>query len=175
MTARTDAAHDDARAPACHLSTQPPARFRSRLLVGLGEEALRFAWLRATFAALTADSANTTGRDRAVAALRMYCARAVIEEIEDAIVRIESGTYGTCQSCHRPISLERLEMIPHAGRCALCPAALTSSAARRSKPHVRHERDEEAGALVSLPVRFGGAPTPDRPPQTGEVMWQPNR
>jgi RNA polymerase-binding transcription factor DksA len=106
---------------------------------------LRFELLRATFTALTADSANTTDRDRAVAALRMFSARAVIEEIEDAIVRIESGTYGTCQSCHRPISLERLETIPHARCCASCPAAVG--------PRLRQECCEEAG-LASLPVRL---------------------
>ena len=176
VTIRTNAPHGGAVVAASQRRTVRLDAFRRRLLAGLEAEALRFELLRATFAALGADcSATTTGRDRAVAALRMYCARAVIEEIEDAIVRIESGTYGTCQSCHRPISLERLEMIPHAGCCAFCPAALTSFAARRSKPRLRHERGEEAGALASLPVRFGVASPRDRPLQTGEVTWQPNR
>jgi len=145
VTARTDASHDDTRA------TYPSPLLRSRLLVGLQEEVLRFAQLRATFTALTANPANTTGRDRAFAALRMYRARAVIEEIEDAILRMEGGTYGTCQVCHRPISLELLESDPHTRCCAFCPAPVTFSA-RPAGPRLRREHGEPAGPSAFLPV-----------------------
>ena len=131
MTARTDTSHGEALGAASHFLTHPPARLRSRLLAELRDEGVRFEVLRATFAALTADSAKATDRDRAVAALRMFGTRAVIEEIEDAIVRIETGRYGTCQSCLRPISLERLEMIPYTRCCAFCPAAAAFSVDRR--------------------------------------------
>lgn len=137
MTIRTNAPHGGAVVGTSQLLTVQLDAFRRRLLAGLEEEAFRFAQHRATVAALGADCcATTTGRERALAALHMYSARAVIEEIEDAIVRIESGSYGTCQSCQRPISLERLEMIPHARCCVFCPGAAASSAdhARRAAP-----------------------------------------
>jgi DksA/TraR C4-type zinc finger protein len=65
--------------------------------------------------------ADTTSRDRAIAALRLYRTREAVEEIEDALARLEDGAYGTCQSCDRPIPFERLEATPHVRFCALCP------------------------------------------------------
>ena len=43
-----------------------------------------------------------------------------IKEIDRALDRMEQGTYGTCESCGRAISVERLEAIPSASRCAAC-------------------------------------------------------
>jgi RNA polymerase-binding protein DksA len=44
----------------------------------------------------------------------------VLEEIEGALERIESGTYGICRTCGQPISEERLEAIPYATQCIDC-------------------------------------------------------
>lgn len=41
----------------------------------------------------------------------------VLAEIEAALKRIESGTYGTCTTCGREIALERLEAYPWASLC----------------------------------------------------------
>jgi len=41
----------------------------------------------------------------------------VITEIDDALARIEAGTYGTCASCGKPIAEERLDAIPYATLC----------------------------------------------------------
>lgn len=40
-----------------------------------------------------------------------------LEEIEDALARIAGGTYGECETCHKPIGKERLEAVPHARYC----------------------------------------------------------
>lgn len=40
-----------------------------------------------------------------------------IEEIEAALKRIETGEYGICQVCKKPIPEERLEVIPWANTC----------------------------------------------------------
>ncbi|MFQ6112767.1 MAG: TraR/DksA family transcriptional regulator [bacterium] len=40
--------------------------------------------------------------------------------IEQALERIEAGTYGLCQECENPISRERLEAVPHARLCITC-------------------------------------------------------
>src|SRR3990172_5052765 len=53
--------------------------------------------------------------------------RALYQQVEDALGRIEAGTYGTCQSCGCEIPFDRLEAIPYASSCAACAC---SSAAR---------------------------------------------
>ncbi|MFQ5824026.1 MAG: TraR/DksA family transcriptional regulator [bacterium] len=40
--------------------------------------------------------------------------------IDQALERIEQGTYGACQECGQPISRERLEAVPHARLCITC-------------------------------------------------------
>ena len=37
-----------------------------------------------------------------------------------ALVRLDTGTYGVCIACDRPIEPERLEVLPEADRCASC-------------------------------------------------------
>lgn len=45
---------------------------------------------------------------------------AELRQIEAALERIEKGEYGTCVNCGEPIPERRLEIIPHAARCARC-------------------------------------------------------
>jgi RNA polymerase-binding protein DksA len=40
--------------------------------------------------------------------------------LEDALVRIEKGTYGRCSECDKLIEKERLEAVPHAQQCLQC-------------------------------------------------------
>jgi RNA polymerase-binding protein DksA len=49
--------------------------------------------------------------------------RAQLRLVEDALERLEAGTYGTCRSCGRPIAAERLEAIPWAALCIDCARA----------------------------------------------------
>ena len=44
----------------------------------------------------------------------------VLAAIEEALSRIEEGTFGTCVRCGRAIAEERLEAIPYATRCIDC-------------------------------------------------------
>lgn len=41
-------------------------------------------------------------------------------QVESALGRIEDGSYGTCETCGKPIPLERLEALPFAGQCVAC-------------------------------------------------------
>lgn len=41
----------------------------------------------------------------------------ILEEIENALRRIEAGTYGVCVVCGRSIGEERLEAVPYATLC----------------------------------------------------------
>jgi DnaK suppressor protein len=40
-----------------------------------------------------------------------------LEEIDDALARIERGEYGICEECDQPIEIERLEALPTARLC----------------------------------------------------------
>jgi RNA polymerase-binding protein DksA len=51
-----------------------------------------------------------------------------ITDIDRAFDRIEEGTYGVCQGCGKAISIERLEAIPSAARCAQCQWAVERGA-----------------------------------------------
>jgi len=43
-----------------------------------------------------------------------------LDEISDALARLESGTYGLCQRCGRAIALARLRAVPAARHCVDC-------------------------------------------------------
>lgn len=40
--------------------------------------------------------------------------------IEEALARIEDGTYGRCEECGDTIGMERLRAVPHARLCIAC-------------------------------------------------------
>ncbi len=43
-------------------------------------------------------------------------------EVQQALARIDSGEYGTCENCGEEIARKRLEAIPHASLCIRCAA-----------------------------------------------------
>ena len=45
-----------------------------------------------------------------------------VRDIDDALIRIESGDYGFCETCDEPIDPRRLEASPAALRCVACEA-----------------------------------------------------
>jgi DnaK suppressor protein len=44
----------------------------------------------------------------------------LLEQVEAAIQKLQTGTYGVCQQCGQKISRERLEAIPYAAHCIGC-------------------------------------------------------
>jgi RNA polymerase-binding transcription factor len=44
----------------------------------------------------------------------------VLAAIEEALGRLDAGTYGSCVTCGRPIGDDRLEAIPYASQCIEC-------------------------------------------------------
>jgi RNA polymerase-binding protein DksA len=46
--------------------------------------------------------------------------RTELHRIENALRKLDAGTYGTCESCGNPIAPERLEAIPWAPTCIDC-------------------------------------------------------
>lgn len=47
-----------------------------------------------------------------------------IDELEDALDRLDAGDYGICEQCGRIISSERLEAVPETTRCAECESEI---------------------------------------------------
>jgi len=45
---------------------------------------------------------------------------AEIQQIRTALKHIESGSYGMCSTCSRPIGAERLAAVPSASTCIAC-------------------------------------------------------
>lgn len=51
----------------------------------------------------------------------------LLEEIDEALGRIEDGTYGQCTRCGKPLDEERLKAMPTAKYDAECQAAIEAS------------------------------------------------
>jgi DnaK suppressor protein len=47
-------------------------------------------------------------------------ALAAVEEIDQALRRVEDGSYGACERCHQPIPKPRLKALPFARLCVAC-------------------------------------------------------
>ena len=43
-----------------------------------------------------------------------------LEHLNQALSRIESGEYGICAKCEKPISIERLKAVPITTQCVAC-------------------------------------------------------
>ena len=46
--------------------------------------------------------------------------RDTLSDVEQALARMDAGTYGTCERCGQPIAEERLEALPAARLCMSC-------------------------------------------------------
>ena len=43
-----------------------------------------------------------------------------VKQIQDALGRVNAGSYGVCVSCGKPVGDKRLEAVPHAATCINC-------------------------------------------------------
>ena len=64
-----------------------------------------------------------TPAEHEVNGLVMRGAICALADIEAALGRIANGTYGHCVLCLQEISVERLEVLPHAATCLRCEGA----------------------------------------------------
>ena len=55
----------------------------------------------------------------------------LVDEIDDALRRIDNNKYGECEDCGNLIPPERLETIPHARRCVTCQGRSHGSSTNR--------------------------------------------
>jgi RNA polymerase-binding transcription factor DksA len=66
-----------------------------------------------------ADSSQVTAERGEVEALAGNL-RESLNDVEAALVKLEDGTFGTCEGCGQPISPDRLEAKPAAKLCMEC-------------------------------------------------------
>ena len=91
--------------------------FRRKLLSWRGalldesNETLQYLQEGAMLEADIADRASTEA-DRSLQLRTRDRARKLISKIDEALARIESGTYGKCEETREPINLQRLEARP---------------------------------------------------------------
>jgi RNA polymerase-binding transcription factor DksA len=67
--------------------------------------------------------AGTDNFDREFALSLVSNEQEGLYEIEEALKRLEAGTYGVCEMCDKLIAKERLEAVPFARRCIQCQSA----------------------------------------------------
>jgi DnaK suppressor protein len=56
--------------------------------------------------------------------------REKLNAIDDALMRIEDGTYGLCEECGKKIHKDRLKIMPFAKNCVACQSDLEKQAAK---------------------------------------------
>jgi len=66
-----------------------------------------------------ADTSQVTA-ERGEAEALAASLREALGEVERALVKLDAGTYGTCESCRQPINPARLEAKPAARLCIDC-------------------------------------------------------
>jgi len=44
----------------------------------------------------------------------------ILNRIDEALHKIDEGTYGVCENCEKPISQKRLKAVPYAKLCIKC-------------------------------------------------------
>ena len=94
-----------------------------------------------------------------------------LRQIDEAIQRLEEGTYGVCSECDETISEARLKALPFATVCRDCQAQREDElAARNARPSrffedappqaARERRSDKPARSWSAPVRAAAAPVP---------------
>jgi RNA polymerase-binding transcription factor DksA len=102
------------------LTKQQITTLRALLTEALVDHRRNLEYNDALASTITAATDDDVARDRETARLAADLARDGITDIEHALGRLGDDTYGTCETCQRPIPFERLEAIPQARHCVAC-------------------------------------------------------
>lgn len=78
--------------------------------------------------------AGTDNFDREFALSLVSSEQEALYEIEEALKRLEQGTYGLCGNCEKPIRKERLEAVPFARLCVQCQSQVEKDRRRPMQP-----------------------------------------
>ncbi len=91
--------------------------------------------------------AGTDNFDREFALSLVSNDQEALYEIEEALKRLEAGTYGLCEMCEKPIRKERLDAVPFTRLCVQCQSSAEKMQRRPVAPVATFSEsaDEEAG------------------------------
>jgi DnaK suppressor protein len=98
-----------------------PDRFRAMLLAERSGQEAVVADCEVTIAELTGQTDVDSLLEREMALAGAERAQAALDEIAAALDELSSGRYGRCTVCGNQIPEARLEVIPYARSCVLCP------------------------------------------------------
>ena len=88
-------------------------------VVGLDAEADVKNWREGGFDDDPADAGSASFERETAQSLSNH-ARGLLVQIDDALRRLDNGSYGTCESCGQRIENARLEALPYATLCMDC-------------------------------------------------------
>jgi DnaK suppressor protein len=121
----TDGAHDT-------IEELDSSTHRTLLVADRATTERRIVSLERDWSGIVESSAMTAGDDehdpegatiafeRAQIETLIEQARAHLDEIDDAIERVRTGSYGSCERCGQPIAAGRLEARPFSTTCITC-------------------------------------------------------
>ena len=107
--------------PSPHLGDEAVTLLRALLLCQVIQHADQAAECRVAVDELTGQLDSDSVLEREIAEASASRFDAAVREAEDALRRLDDGTYGICERCSAPIPYERLRVIPHARMCVTCP------------------------------------------------------
>lgn len=70
--------------------------------------------------ALTFNDPDTSDLDPGARMRALTTAKLILTDIDQALLRLDDGSYGLCVGCTEPIPIERLETVPYARHCVPC-------------------------------------------------------
>jgi DnaK suppressor protein len=117
MLAFQEASRTDAQ----HLTADELDRLRGRLLAESDLRSTQHAAHETAARQLRDLTDADSVLERELAQAGAQRAQEALAEIEDALARLDAGTYGRCEACGAPVPFERLEAIPSARFCVACP------------------------------------------------------
>jgi len=91
---------------------------------------------------------GTDNFDREFALSLVSSEQEALYEVEEALKRLELGSYGKCESCEKAIAKARLEAVPFARMCVRCQSQVERTVKRSQGPQptfaeLAEEGDEE--------------------------------
>lgn len=77
---------------------------------------------------------GTDNFDREFALSLVSSEQEALYEVEEALKRLETGSYGKCEGCEKPIARARLEAVPFARMCVQCQSQAEKTFKRAQGP-----------------------------------------
>jgi len=96
----------------------------------------------------------------------------MISEIDVALQKIEKGSYGECEACHKEIEEERLELMPHARFCIHCENNFEQKVNDQENVEEMGRPIEEQVMMPTLGFSFRDMTMSEEVGYDGEDTWQ---